>query len=648
MAIDVYMTNEEARLFERGSWIYPYPIAISCGRIVRSRTPETFLDALLKGAEILTRYLASVALASYSVREDAADSPHLFAALAGPLSFGHFLSINQQIAKVACSHPAKSYLNAGFVGKDGTGSTNEALIKLLNLRNELGHDLGSITRPKAISELHAHAPQTQFAAALRGVEGLLQLPLFVVEDIGFTKGNLTGQRLLLMGDSGDPPPETVTLSGPLHDDGDPYIAFSGDVSVVAPMLVWRVSHKTANYKLFIFDTIKDDCVLYKTVEVSEYESKDSETSDFKSLLAGNTRQAEKLTFANGDTFTKEWSQRRRAIESAREKLQGRIPWDTLSAETMKWFASKLADEAESRSPKEIIHARLLDDRDSLTLTDLNQLLLLFGSEAEVGKALGRELIDLRAVFTKGVRWDERVESHKNVIECLRKSVEFFSKHVGVDGVTLDGLKAVSGSADYLAMREALVNMFIHQDFTDASAAAQVEIRPEQVECFNPGKSLTNQRSLIEGGKSQCRNPLIARALRLIGFAELAGSGLRQLQHVWRTSQRRPPKMESNSSANTFTLILDWRTIPDNYNEFWKDRLGVKLSPSEATILNLSIDDVTVEQAASATGLSIDSAQEAIDTLLRQALVDDKKKRYVIKSHLKELLSDAAEGAGENG
>jgi hypothetical protein len=457
------------------------------------------------------------------------------------------------------------------------------LTKLLELRNELGHDLSSVTRPKAISELHEHAPQTQLTAALRGVEGLLQLPLFVVEDIGFSKGNLFGQRLLLMGDGSDPPPETIELSGPLHDDGDPYIAFSGSISVVAPMLVWRVSHKTANYKLFIFDTIKDDCVLYKTVEVSEYESKDNETSDFKSLLAGNTRQAEELTLADGQTFTKEWSQRRRAIEAARENLQGRIPWDTYSVETMKWYSSKLAGEGDSRSPEEIIHSQLLDDRDSLTAGDLNQFLMLFGTEASILKTLGRELIDLRAVITEGARWDERVESHANVIDCLRKSVDFFSKHVGVDGVTLDGLKATSGSADYLAMREALVNLFIHQDFTDQRAAAQVEIKPEQVVCFNPGKSLTNQRSLIEGGKSQCRNPLIARALRLIGFAELAGSGLRQLQHVWRTNHRRPPQMESNSSANTFTLTLDWRTIPDNYNEFWKERLGVKqyrsLSPS---------------------------------------------------------------------
>ena len=77
MASETYMTDEEFRLFERGSWVYPHPVAMSCGRIVRSRSPETLLDALLKGAEILTRYLASVSLASYSVREDASDSPDL-------------------------------------------------------------------------------------------------------------------------------------------------------------------------------------------------------------------------------------------------------------------------------------------------------------------------------------------------------------------------------------------------------------------------------------------------------------------------------------------------------------------------------------------------------------------------------------------
>ncbi|TWU49329.1 hypothetical protein Poly59_39430 [Rubripirellula reticaptiva] len=644
------MTGDEFRLFERGSWVYPHPVALSCGRIIRSRSEETLLDALLKGAEILARYLASVSLASYSVREDATEAPELFAKLDGHLAFGHFLSVTQQTAKLKCNHPAKPYLKSGFSSDDGSKDarpTDDALTKLLNLRNELGHDLNSINRARAISILKEQAPQTLLVAALTGVQGLLQLPLFVVEDIRFTKGNTIGQRLMLMGDGADPPPESIELSSPLHDDGDPYIGFSDSVYVLAPMLVWRVSHKTANYKLFIFDTILSDSVKYKAVEVSTYESQDNETNDFHSILAGNTRQAESLTLADGRSFAKEWSERRRALEAARENLQGRIQWDSLSTDTMNWYASKLATEGDTRSPQEIIHSRLLDDRDSLNAADTNQLQMLFGTDAAILKTLGRELIDLRAVMTVGERWDERVESHSNVIDCLKKSVEFFSKYIGVYGVTLDGLKATSGSADYLAMREALVNLFIHQDFADQRAAAQVEIQPEQVVCFNPGKSLTNTKALVEGGKSVCRNPLVARALRLIGFAELAGSGLRQLQHAWRTQKRRPPQMESNPSANTFTLTLDWRTVPDNYNEFWKDRLGVKLSPSEATILNLSVDGLSVEQAASATGLPLDSAQEAIDTLIRQQLVDEQKKRFVIKSHLRELLQGNGEEGGAN-
>ena len=68
MIAESNMTEDEYRLFTTGTWVYPHPIALSCARIIRSRSEETLVDALLKGAEILTRYLAAVSLASYSVR----------------------------------------------------------------------------------------------------------------------------------------------------------------------------------------------------------------------------------------------------------------------------------------------------------------------------------------------------------------------------------------------------------------------------------------------------------------------------------------------------------------------------------------------------------------------------------------------------
>lgn len=188
------------------------------------------------------------------------------------------------------------------------------------------------------------------------------------------------------------------------------------------------------------------------------------------------------------------------------------------------------------------------------------------------------------------------------------------------------------------MREALVNLFMHQDYGDPSAAAQVELWTERATFFNTGFSLVATERLVEGGKSQARNPLIARGLRLIGFAELAGSGIRVLQTAWRDARRRPPRFESDREANTFTVTLDWHLVSDTYDAVWQRRLGVRLTAEQAQILNLSLDTegMTVEEAASGTGLTIDDTREALHYLQLQVLLDERQGRFYVREHLKEL------------
>jgi len=156
--------------------------------------------------------------------------------------------------------------------------------------------------------------------------------------------------------------------------------------------------------------------------------------------------------------------------------------------------------------------------------------------------------------------------------------------------------------------------------------------------FNTGFSLVAKERLVEGGKSQARNPLIARALRLIGFAELAGSGIRALQTAWREARRRPPQFESDREANTFTVTLDWRLVSDTYDAVWKQRLGVRLTTEQAQILNLALDTegITIEEAASGTGLTIDDTREALNYLQLQVLIEERQGRFYVKEHLKEL------------
>ncbi len=129
----------------RGSLVYPLPVAISCGRVRRARTAAERVNACLKAAEVLTRYLAAVTLASFSTREEA-ETESMLSELEGRLSFGSFVTTVQEVAGLNVPHPAAKLLAQGFKTKKLNkemvrGPTDGALVNLLELRNAVGHRL---------------------------------------------------------------------------------------------------------------------------------------------------------------------------------------------------------------------------------------------------------------------------------------------------------------------------------------------------------------------------------------------------------------------------------------------------------------------------------------------------------------------------
>src|SRR5208282_1445860 len=207
----------------RASLIYPQPVAIACGRVLRARSDPERLDACLRAGEVLARYVTAVALSSFGAREGG-DGLNI-SVLEGNLAFGHFLSTAQQVSNVEVPHPAASYLAAGFKPGRGqlAGVTYSALEALLNLRNELGHQLQTINAPKAQSLLEERKPDVHLAEALKGVDGLLMLPLFVVEEQQLVQRVIRARRLLLMGESADPPPDEIEITEGVEDLGVPYV-----------------------------------------------------------------------------------------------------------------------------------------------------------------------------------------------------------------------------------------------------------------------------------------------------------------------------------------------------------------------------------------------------------------------------------------
>ena len=627
--------------FELGARLYPQPVAVSCGRIVRARAPRERLDAILKCSETLTRYLAALGLASFAAREDpTAPPPAIFADFTGPLSFGHFLALADVIAKTLAAHPLKAVLAAVFPAKDKkSGLTEPPLVRLLQIRNAEGHDLMHLTDAKVVGIFEQHHPDATLAEALRLAGAALGFPLFLVEQQRVVKKRIIARRLLLMGESPDPFPEEIALSESLADDQVLYLGLGTGALSLHPGLLWDLAPAKANYSLYFLHHAGAGKLKYITVSDDDQERNGLLVGALAARLTGAAVPVEAVRFQDGESFTQEWSRRRQALLPVAEQA---LPWKDLDTDTVLWFAHKLGAGPDEPAAQQAIRDKLLDGRNRLPPDEIRQLALLLGRAPVVRQVLGRGILDCRARVTGEGRWDERVEGDTNVLAALRAAVEFFGRHVGAQGFSLDGLHQTGGSADYIALREALVNLFIHQDYTDRRMAAQIDHTPERTQFFNAGKALVSPAALVDGGKSQSRNPLISRALRLIGFAELAGSGLREVHRVWRQAQRRPPRIESDDAANTFTLTLDWRPRPEEVDPAWIHRIGAKVTPTQAHALRLAAEPagVSVEEIASALGLLYDDAQALAQYLKTQVLVQETGGRLRLTDHLKAVLAQA--------
>lgn len=622
----------------------PQPIAMALGHLHRSRSSHERLDACIRAGEVITRYIAAAALASFAARQGAGTDGSSLPELDGPLSFGHFLTLVQKICAFDVNHPLAPYLAPFRSKKKGRtveqGKADAALVGILNLRNDLGHDLTAISEARAKSLLTEIHPESQLLEALRSLEGLLSCPLFVIEDQRLDRGQILARRLWLMGESRDPEPEELRLVQPIHFIGYPYLAMSEVVLSLWPALIWDIMPERQSYGLLFMDRISTATLRYKSLDPIVREVNSENLAALKDIMSGNSRLSENLESADKHHFAWLWREEKIRKLEALKRTEGRIPWRDFDEATLDWYAKRLPGVEGSTDPQKKLIRLLFDGRERLNEQEVFQTTLLFGSEDAIRKVLQRDTMDLRAVSEKGTRWDERITEPSNILKSLRTAVDFFAHHVKIEHASLEDLKGTSGTADYLAMREALVNIFIHQDYHDASAPAQVELRPDRALFFNTGYSLVSQEGLIEGGKSQARNPIIARALRLIGFAELAGSGLRVLQEAWRGAKRKPPHFESNREANTFTVTLDWRVVPDTYDTFWKDKIGVRLTREQAQLMNLCGDPngITLEQAASGTGLSLIEASAALKYLERQAIIEQHEARYFVKEYFKEFIN----------
>jgi hypothetical protein len=265
-------TTANQQSLRKATIVYPQPIAIAAGQVLRSRSPQERVDACLKAGEVMARYVAALALTAFRARDADDNNEPLIEPFSGPLSFGRFLGIIQKVAGFQCDHPLASYLSPFRKKRRGDpGVADAGLVALLELRNSLGHDLARLSEARAKSILTEHDPESRLVQVLDSLEGLLSCPLFLIEDQRLERGQILARRLWLMGDSKDPVPEELVLNQGIHSTQEPYIAVDNRVLRLWPWIIWDILPQQQCYGLLLIDTVKDDRVLYQSLDAIEHD-----------------------------------------------------------------------------------------------------------------------------------------------------------------------------------------------------------------------------------------------------------------------------------------------------------------------------------------------------------------------------------------
>lgn len=323
----------------------------------------------------------------------------------------------------------------------------------------------------------------------------------------------------------------------------------------------------------------------------------------------------------------------------------------LDPQAVKWYRGLIAQRDPDRAHPDLDVAGYLEEigliRGKGAVT--YGAALMFGKERLLAGIKPGGVVDLRIVNgpwaeeTPEQRWDDRQLCEGNLVSTLRSLFEKLVRLIPQPFQLDDHSAQRQGEApDYRAVREALVNLLIHQDYSDQHRTATIRWYTDRVVFENPGDSFVELPEMLDGGSSQLRNPNLVRLLRQVGFAEQAGTGIPSIVRAWRRALRQPPIIENDPGRKLYRLTLGWLPLATKRDEAWYRQLGVEVSEDAARLLTVAREAGPIEQtrARLVTGLSGREVTRLLSSLVVQGLLVPEEggeaPSYGLATHLRDL------------
>lgn len=164
-------------------------------------------------------------------------------------------------------------------------------------------------------------------------------------------------------------------------------------------------------------------------------------------------------------------------------------------------------------------------------------------------------------------------------------VEVYRTRFAEGGFELDAttLQRKGTPPDYLAFRETVLNLLIHQDYGDHTRKANITLFADEGVFWNPGSSFIGGEEFFKPGDKPVRNTRLRAMLTRIGIGEQANTGIRSIYAHQREMGRVSPKIINDPVNHAFAVTLSKQTIASERQRLVKLKLGVQLSDEQAAV-----------------------------------------------------------------
>ena len=208
----------------------------------------------------------------------------------------------------------------------------------------------------------------------------------------------------------------------------------------------------------------------------------------------------------------------------------------------------------------------------------------------------------------------------NLLLLLREAMNFVKSNTRKGWEKLpDGRKNMPEYAER-AVLEALVNHFIHRDYTVMGGEVHLDIYDDRIAITSPGGMYSGQKVQdlqLDEISSERRNPILADVMAQLDYMEKRGSGLKKIcketQKLTAYKEDRMPVFKSTVSQFTTIIYSMEYDVSQKSNE--TTQVGTKLGLSwdeVGTKLGLSWDDVEILFTALMQPMSLSELKDLYD------------------------------------